>query len=252
MKPEDFLPLGLNLNEARVYLSLIQNAKATASTIIKHLGVHRNIVYDNLDKLSEKGLVSFVIEKGKRIYFPKDPSTIIDYLNQEKEQVNKKIVLANKLTKQLEQELNTHSQSGVELFQGIQGIKRVLELTLKNTNSTRYVIGISNYSTEVLGKTYWNNYNKKTQDKKIKNILLLNPDYNETTSMIKTHKNTIRILPNKASQKVEINLFDKKVALIVYSTKPTAVLIQDEHIYQTYLLQFNQLWQASSNLSKTL
>ena len=65
MDAVDLEKLGLNRNEAKVYFGLLQTVNTTASDLVKHLGLHRNIIYDNLEKLIEKGLVSFVIEGTK-------------------------------------------------------------------------------------------------------------------------------------------------------------------------------------------
>ena len=56
--------LGLTLNEAKVYFALLELGSTNAGEIIKKTKLHRNIVYDKLDKLIEKGLVSFVTIKN--------------------------------------------------------------------------------------------------------------------------------------------------------------------------------------------
>ena len=62
----DLEKLGLNKNEAKVYFGLLKKGQATASELVKSVGVHRNIIYDNLEKLIDKGLVSYVVEGTKR------------------------------------------------------------------------------------------------------------------------------------------------------------------------------------------
>lgn len=59
--------LGLTTNEATVYDCLLGLGITTAGKIIKKTHLHRNIVYDNLEKLIKKGLVSFVIIKGIKV-----------------------------------------------------------------------------------------------------------------------------------------------------------------------------------------
>ncbi|MFH1211984.1 MAG: helix-turn-helix domain-containing protein, partial [Candidatus Woesearchaeota archaeon] len=60
--------IGLSKNECRVYLSLIKLGSGTVQEISKKSNVHRANVYDVLNKLMEKGLVSYIIKKGKRLY----------------------------------------------------------------------------------------------------------------------------------------------------------------------------------------
>jgi len=62
MNYEEFIDLGFNRNEAKVYLALARYGHATANEIIKATKFHKNIVYDNLEKLIDKGLVSYITE----------------------------------------------------------------------------------------------------------------------------------------------------------------------------------------------
>ena len=47
MKAEDFIELGFNKNEAKVYLALIKFGKADARLLIEETKFHKNIIYDN-------------------------------------------------------------------------------------------------------------------------------------------------------------------------------------------------------------
>ena len=68
MEMKNLVDLGFNKNEAKVYLSLIRFGKVDAKQIIKDTKFHKNIVYDNLSKLIDRGLVSFIIEGKKKIF----------------------------------------------------------------------------------------------------------------------------------------------------------------------------------------
>ena len=65
---QNLTKLGLNQNEAKVYLSLLKFGKSDAHQIIKDTKFHKSIVYDNLDKLINKGLVTYIIDGKKRIF----------------------------------------------------------------------------------------------------------------------------------------------------------------------------------------
>ena len=61
-----FEALGLSNIEAKVYLSLLELGNAVANKVAEKSGIHRRTVYDALETLIEKGLVSFVIEANKK------------------------------------------------------------------------------------------------------------------------------------------------------------------------------------------
>jgi len=58
--------LGLSLNEVKVFLALSQLGTSTAKTIAKCSGVAREVVYQVMSKLLEKGLVEAVIAAPKK------------------------------------------------------------------------------------------------------------------------------------------------------------------------------------------
>ena len=61
--------LGLSNVEAKVYLALLEVGSVVANKIAEQSGIHRRTVYDALETLIEKGLVSFVIEANKKYYY---------------------------------------------------------------------------------------------------------------------------------------------------------------------------------------
>ena len=48
--------IGLTKNETKVYLALIELGSTPAGRLIKKVGMHRGIVYDLIDLLTDKGL----------------------------------------------------------------------------------------------------------------------------------------------------------------------------------------------------
>ena len=62
MNKEELMDIGFNKNEAIVYLSLIKFGKADAHQLIQDTKFHKNIVYENLYKLMEKGVYVFLVE----------------------------------------------------------------------------------------------------------------------------------------------------------------------------------------------
>jgi sugar-specific transcriptional regulator TrmB len=237
----DFEKLGLNKNEAKVYYELLKLGSATASQLVKHMGIHRNIIYDNLDKLIEKGLVSYVIQDTKKVFTAQDPDTILEFLNNKKEGIEKEILLAKDLIPQLSKLRNKKSEEQeAQIFVGTNGMKKVLLKTLSSKEIL--VLGMTNKSTEILGETYWNNYNAKIKHNKIKERFLINSDFKDIYSFNKNKDLQIKILPKELDQVMEILLFEGNVAIFVYSQSPIVFLIKDDTTYNAYMKYFEFLW----------
>ena len=70
--------IGLSDGEIKVYSSLLDLGKAPLNKIHERTGIERRNIYDILNKLIERGLISYTLEKGKKTYQCTPPSRIID------------------------------------------------------------------------------------------------------------------------------------------------------------------------------
>jgi sugar-specific transcriptional regulator TrmB len=237
--------LGLNHNEARVYSALIGKGKSGASGLVKVLGIHRNIVYDNLEKLINKGFVSFIIDGSKRIFIAEDPENIVSFLEEKREKVDCQINSAKSIIPEIKKRIGAALiPQEASIFRGVSGIKKVLSRVLESKEY--WDLGVTNSSVSLFGKTFWENFNTKVSHRKIKEHLLFNSDFKNDVNIKKTNLRKFRRLPSEMNQVTEIMLFDSYIALVVYSETPIVVLVQDAHLYETFLNQFNLFW----NLSK--
>src|SRR3989338_6893554 len=83
--------IGLSLSEAKIYLALIRLGSAQAGRISKESQINRTTVYDSIERLIEKGLVSYVIEANKKVFKPVAPKIILEQLK-EKEKITEDIL----------------------------------------------------------------------------------------------------------------------------------------------------------------
>ena len=244
----DLERLGLNKNEAKVYYTLLTKGEATAQELVKSMGVYRNIVYDNLEKLMEKGLVSFITEGTKRKFIAEKPTAIIDFLESKKQELNKEISTAQELIPHISQILNSHkSKQNVLVFKGISGFKKILAEIVQSKES--WCIGITNESVKILGETYWKNYNQKKKETKTEEWLLWNSDFKNTVIGV-NKKSHHRILPKELDQVTEIIIYDNKVAIMVYTFDPIVIVIENKGIFETYKKHFDFLWKLSKELKQ--
>ncbi len=96
--------IGFTRNEIKIYLALLKLGASTTGKIIESTGLHRAIVYDTLEKLLKKGIVSFVIQNNRKVFKAYDPerlkNNIYDILITEKVLVFlEEIVLGKKAEK---------------------------------------------------------------------------------------------------------------------------------------------------------
>lgn len=247
MDSKDLEKLGLNKNEAKVYFGLLKLGSAAASELVKQIGVHRNIIYDNLEKLIDKGLASYITYESKKIFSAQEPNAILEFLDKKKELIEKEILIAKKLIPDVKKlNIQNRTKQEAQIFRGANGMKNILLETLKAKETL--VIGMTNKSTEFLSEIFWSNYNAKIKDKKIKGRYLLNSDFKDTYFFRNNKNIKIKVLPEELNQITETILFEGKIAIFIYSEKPLVFLIKDKDLYETHRKQFEFLWRKSKTI----
>jgi len=241
MKAEDLIELGLNRNEAKVYLSLIKFGRADAHQIIKDTKFHKNIVYDNLDKLIDKGLVNYIIEDNKKIFVLSNPSMIVELFNEKLKEVEEKKkkaeIVANEISKISKQ---VKFKQEAVIYRGVKGIKTYYKETL---NGGDYVVfGAPQESLEIMGETFWKNYNLKREEKKIKVKMIFNPSIKKYGEGIKGKYTEIRYFKQDFEPMTETHIQGDKVGILVWSEEPILFFIKDKHVADSYLKFFESMW----------
>ena len=72
--------VGLSDGEIKVYSALLDIGKAPVSRIHEKTGIERRNIYDILNKLIERGLITYVFENDKRFFQLSHPTKIIGYI----------------------------------------------------------------------------------------------------------------------------------------------------------------------------
>jgi len=152
--------IGLTGTEAKIYLVLLDLGKAQAGVLSRKTGIHRRSIYDALDRLIEKGLVSYMVENDKRFYLPADPKRIQELINSQKAQIDQ--ILPTLLAKFEEKK----SKQQTFFYRGKEGIKTIFEDQISEGKDI-YILGASHDAKELL-RFYIPHYTHKREKKKIK------------------------------------------------------------------------------------
>src|SRR3989338_9040289 len=81
--------VGLTHNESVVYLTLIKEGTSKSGEILKNSGLNSGKIYEILESLKRKGLVSESMINKVKHYTAALPSQILEYINKQKEELEK-------------------------------------------------------------------------------------------------------------------------------------------------------------------
>jgi sugar-specific transcriptional regulator TrmB len=111
--------LGFTKSEIKIYLALLEIGKSGAGNLISKTELQSSVVHMTLNKLLEKGLVSY-IKKGRfREYYAQDPKMILEILDKKKARLKELIPEIIKKQKPVE-------KNDAEVFKGFRGLKSAL------------------------------------------------------------------------------------------------------------------------------
>ncbi|MFH1850588.1 MAG: helix-turn-helix domain-containing protein [archaeon] len=241
--------IGLNRNEAKVYLALVRRGSATAGVLIKDTAFHRNIVYDNLEKLIDRGLATYIISDGKKLFQARPPSYIMDNIDREEKEIKERRKIADEIVSQLDRIYGSENEETKStIFRGVAGIRHVFSDIL-DTRKDYSAIGVSKESEDIMGDVFWRNFHAKRRTLKVNATIILNHDYKEYSGNFLNDKTIkFRILPRRFKVLSETLIYGTKVAIIVFGTKPVATLIEDKAVADSYRKHFELLSQTSQEL----
>jgi predicted transcriptional regulator len=103
--------LGLSEKDAQVYLALLPRRDVGSSKIVLATGLHKQFVYNAIDKLEALGLVRHVIQNGRKKFSANPPSRILSIVEEKK-------LVAQAMAKRLQERFVGAHEQDFEVFQG--------------------------------------------------------------------------------------------------------------------------------------
>lgn len=233
--------LGFTRNEIKIYIALLKLGASTTGKIIENTGLHRAIVYDTLEKLLRKGVVSFVIQNNRKVFKAYDPKRLNEYIEEKKRKLNTILPELSQIYKIPKFETATN------VYEGKEGVKTIFEDIIKLKPNYYYVFASYGGATEVL-PFYLKHFYDKIEKLKInlKGILIDTPQGRQRGKEINVHKNAeLRYMPKEFVSPATAYLYSGKVAFIIWSKEtPMAILIENKNLYESFLNYFSLLWKV--------
>lgn len=241
--------IGFTKTETKIYLALLKLGQTTTTQIIKESQINPSKVYEFLDKLVQKGLVSYVIKSNKKYFTASSPDSLKELIKEQKEELKEKESKVNELIPELKKVMKEGEEIiNAEIYEGLRGIKTVYErmLTILKKGDTQYIIGIPKVANDQL-EAYVLDWHKRRLKIGIKCKFLFDSDAKHYGKVREKMPLTeVKYLPRGIISPVWIEIYGDYVA-IGHIKKYNAVLflIKDKEIAKGYLDYFNLIWKVS-------
>ncbi len=230
--------LGLSESQAAVYLAALELGQATMQALARKSGVKRTSIYNFIEELKDRSLITETKKQKRRVYSAVDPEHLIEI---EKTRLKE----LERLTPELKAIQNKSKTKPRVTF--YEGMERILEVYTDQLKEKKPIVAFEDleHMKIAMPESFYHTWAPERAKRNItfKSILRDSPAARE---FIKDNIKNLR--QNKFLQsgdwKTEINIYGDKVALMSFRTKPPfCVLIEDHDIAETLRTAWQQLWE---------
>ena len=235
--------IGLHKNEILVYFDLIKVGHSSAHEISHRTKIHRPNVYDILDKLIKKGIVTQSIENNVKIFYPVSPKNLINYIRQKEYDLKKIIPEIEKIHS------SPPEKRRVTMSEGIRAFRMLLKNQLEK-NQDIFVYGIPKGVSDIVGG-FINEFHEERVKKKINMYHIYNKDAQNRIKYLNEMDYTkAKFLPSAYDTNIMTLICGNAVLLTFWDEPIFTINIENQAIADTYKKYFNILWEEARTTSE--
>ena len=230
--------LGLEEQEVKTYLALLDLGESTATKLAERTGIGRVHMYQIVNRLIEKGIASYIIKNNVKYFSASDPEIFIKDIQQKEQDLQKILPELQMRQKKLTQETK------VEIYRGREGINTILKMIIKD-EKPYYILGGTQEACSIF-KLENTIFVKRAEKLKLSGKILARNNDNFFIGKNEDY----RFVPEQLISSTTQMLWEGKIAIFVWSEPYYAILIVNKDIMNSNLATFNYLWNIAKRPTK--
>lgn len=240
---EELVALDLTTGEARVYMSLLRLGPSKVGAVVRESRVSYSKVYDVLERLGNKGLVSHVLIGKVRHYSAAEPYRLHDYIRKKEESLQGEKEMVNRLIPNLLKYIGTGKRNSAEIFIGLKGLRTAYEILLMNAEPgdiLRYFYPFGDY--HETASPFYSRLHLFQKQKRLDERGIGTTDFRKS----KHYKELKNVNMKFVSFPVPgtMDIFGDKMLIIAWEST-TGILISSKEITDHFKLYFDSLWKIA-------
>lgn len=223
----------MSRRESLCYIALLELGSSKVGLIVRKTGIPSSKIYEVLDKLIARGMVSYVTIGNIRHYQASDPKVILDSIEEKKreaERILPELLLKQKLSK----------KQGVEMYEGQKAIFGLFTSLIGDARPKEQylVFSINEENKSDAVNLFFRNLSVRRKDKGLDTMILKNIRYRE-----KVGHSSLRFTGFDLPQ--GITVFRDIAVMLSWGEKPIAVRIESAVIAGQFRDFFLGLWKIA-------
>ena len=237
--------IGLTDGEIKAYLALIEIGSSTTWKVTKRSGISGSKVYEVLDRLMKKGLVSMVVRNNVRHFEATPPERILDYIQEKENELKDEKTAIIKIMPELLLRSRSTPKSEVKVFMGFDGLKTANEDIIRSLKKGEEWLSMGLTSQPKSWEIHFNKRQAERAKKGIKTKHLINEKYKSLVKARKSLPHTeFRCLPKSFEMPTSTEIYKDKVAILILSEEnPMAIVIESRPVAESFRKYFFALWE---------
>lgn len=235
--------IGLSPNEAKIYETLLSSGEVGVSEISLKSNVHRRNVYDALNRLTEKGLVFRIFQKGENQFRAVSPDKLAEVLAEKERGLNSVLPAMRKL------HAAKPMQEAAYIYKGVEGFKNYMRDMARVAEDTYFLGAKALWFTPGVEKQYLEDFQSAMKRKKKKYYTLYDPRVKtKLPEAVKNVKGEYKFLPAKYATPGVTDVFGDNV--VTFTSVGIGDFGEDGKIFvmihpqlaETYRTWFRLIW----------
>ena len=240
---------GLTKSEAILYITLLKNGESKVGALIKAANFRSGKIYQVLDYLLQKGLITFTIHNNVRYYSANDPLKILNLI-QDKKRALQEQELSLKQELPLFRKISSSPKvpCSIKVYEGVEGMRAVLHYFYQKLplRSTIFIYGANDdlHRDVVLS---WKTFEEIRSEKNLHLKIIMTQLSAKGREMRrnKKHHKEYRYL---FGMDIVSFMLASDMVLLFNFTQQNCILIENQDYTQQFKNMFNFLWKIAKPL----
>ncbi len=227
--------LGFSNRESICYTALLELGSSKTGAIIKKTGIPSSKIYEVLDKLVQRGLVSFIIKDNVKHFQASNPETLMNILDEKKrrlKQILPELLLKQKLSK----------KQSVEMFEGSKAVFTLFINLIADAKPKEpyFVFSLNEENKSEQANIFFKNLVLRRHEKGLDVRLLKNIDF-----YIKEKHTKLKLRYTDFNFPQGITIFRDYVIILSWVDSPVAIKIESEVFADQQREFFLDIWKSA-------
>jgi sugar-specific transcriptional regulator TrmB len=238
--------IGLTESEIRVYLALLKLGQTTAGKIVDEAKVTRSKIYDILERLKNKGLVSYIIKESTKYFSATNPNNLLKYLEEKEEKIQEEKQSIKEIIPELLNQHLSQKDKIAEVFIGINGMKNAFNVLIEEFGSKEpyYAFGAGKGENVEQIQIFFSQLHLKRKEKKVKSFII----FNESSRGLFKEQEKSRLVEAKyikQSTPTAINIYKNYTLIAILTKEPITFLINNKETAESFKEYFKIMWKLA-------